>query len=139
MSKALAGLLVQIALIALAVYVGIAEDAVKASPFGRAAFVALLVVVALLVGEVGRLRTHMAALIQALRGGLAAEGPRDDRAAVDVLIRALASEDAEVRQKAHKNLLRLTGQGFPPDALAWRKWWDGARESFPKNRGGDGS
>jgi hypothetical protein len=61
--------------------------------------------------------------------------PRDDRAAVDVLVRALASPDPDVRAKAHRNLLRLTGQGFPADPVAWRKWWDVARESFPANRG----
>ena len=53
---------------------------------------------------------------------------------MDVLVRALTSADESVRAKAHKNLLRITGQGFGPDALAWTKWWEGARETFPKRR-----
>lgn len=138
MSKALAGLLVQVALLALAVYVGVSESAIAGSWMGRATVVVLLVVVALLVGEVTRMRQHVATLIQVIqawRGGSVPPAERDDRVAVDVLIGALESGDAAVRQTAHKNLLRITGQGFPADASAWRKWWDLARESFPKDRG----
>src|SRR5262245_14616868 len=135
-SKALTGLLVQAVVLGLAVYVVVVEDAVKASMVGRATIVTLLVVCSFLVGEVNRMRAHMRALIQLLRGGIAAASgsERDDRAAVDVLVRALSSPDADVREKAHRNLLRITGQGFGPDAQAWAKWWQGARETFPKRR-----
>ena len=142
MSKALTGLILQGLLIGLGVYVGLSEDAIQASPLGRGAIVALFVACAFLLGEVNRLRAHMRALIQLLKGGVAAAkvAERDDRAAVDVLVRALSSNDADVRAKAHRNLLRITGQGFGPDPAAWTKWWEAARESFPKKRdaAGDG-
>jgi hypothetical protein len=135
MSKALAGLLAQAVLLGLGAYVGLVDGAVQASPFGRGAIVALFVACAFLLGEVNRNRAHMRALIQLLRGGVAAaSGERDDRAAIDVLVRALLSSDGDVRAKAHKNLLRLTGQGFGPDPAAWTKWWEGARATFPRNR-----
>jgi hypothetical protein len=121
-------------LLGLAVYVGVSDDAIQGSTLGRVAVVTILVVLALLVGEVARIRGHVAAILQILRQGLEAQSPRDDRAAVDVLVRALESSDADVRAKAHKNLLRITGQGFPADAEAWKKWWSVARETFPKRR-----
>jgi hypothetical protein len=135
MSKALAGLLLQAVLLGLGAYVGLSEDAIQASPFGRAAIVALFVACAFLLGEVNRNRAHMRALITLLKGGITtAAGERDDRAAIDVLVRALTSADGDVRAKAHKNLLRLTGQGFGPDPAAWTKWWEGARPTFPRHR-----
>jgi hypothetical protein len=136
LSKSLSALLAQGVLLGLGAYVGLVDDAVEASPLGRGAIVAVFVACAFLVGEVARLRAHMGALIQLLKGGIAAAAAaeRDDRAAVDVLVRALASSDADVRAKAHKNLLRITGQGFGPDPGAWARWWEGARDTFPKRR-----
>jgi hypothetical protein len=140
MSKALTGLIVQGLLLGLGAYVGLSEDAIEASPFGRAAIVALFVAIAFLYGEVNRNRAHMRALIQLLKGGVAAANAseRDDRAAVDVLVRALSSTDPGVREKAHRNLLRITGQGFGPDPAAWTKWWEAARETFPRHRDAPG-
>lgn len=63
------------------------------------------------------------------------------RAAVDILIKALGNEDDDVRQRAHVQLLRITGMDFPVEAEAWTRWWSEARASFTgaaKTRSGGG-
>ena len=52
------------------------------------------------------------------------------RAAVDILIRTLSSEDASVRARAHEQLRRLSGKDYPAQAEAWQSWWQDARASF---------
>ena len=123
--------LVQLTLLAFAGYLALSEDALPgASLAARAALVALCLVAAHLVGDLARMRGHMAALIKALQAGVSGATGRDDRAAVDVLVRALSSDDADVRAKAHRNLVRITGQNFTMDPEAWKEWWAKARESF---------
>jgi hypothetical protein len=130
--RVVVGLLVQLAFLALAVYVFVAPDALPGvSQVARAGVAALAVAVAALTGEVSRLRLQMTALLSALQSQLSSHVPRDDRMAVDVLVSALGSKDAAVREKAHKNLLRITKQDLPPDPVAWRTWWQAARASFP--------
>jgi hypothetical protein len=138
--RALAGLLVQAALLALGAYVALSPDALPGAPLvARCAIAVLFVVVALLLAEVSRLRIHFGALIGALQAGVSGSGvKRDDRAAVDVLVRALSSDDADVRVKAHRNLVRITGQKMTMDPAAWQAWWAGARETFTA-AGGKGS
>ena len=129
--RAVAGLLVQVALLALGAYVVFSSEALPgASIVARCAIGILFVVVGMLLAEVSRLRTHFGALISALQAGVSGGTKRDDRAAVDVLVRALSSDDADVRIKAHRNLVRITGQKLTMDPAAWQAWWAGARESF---------
>jgi len=131
-TKALAGLLVQLLLVAFAGFLGFSDDVFPGAPwYARGGIAALCLVVALLVGEVARLRAHMAALLQALQAS-AASSPRDDRAAIDILIGGLSSPKAEVVEKAHRNLRALTKQDFPADPEAWRAWWAGARNTWSR-------
>ena len=133
----LAGLVVQLLLIGFAIYVVVSDGAFPGSPTAtRVAVVTLLLVVALLVGEVSRIRAHMAALLSVLQAGVASSAARDDRAAVGVLIQALESDAADIRAKAHKNLVRITKQDLPADPVAWKAWWDGAKDGFPTGRAG---
>ena len=136
--RAVAGLLVQAALLGLGAYLALSPEALPGAPtVARCAIGILFLVVALLLAEVSRLRTHFGALISALQAGVSGTSvKRDDRAAVDVLVRALNSEDADVRIKAHRNLVRLTGQKLTMDPAAWQAWWAGARESFTGAAGG---
>jgi hypothetical protein len=128
--NALAGVLVQAALLAFAIYVAVSRDAFPgATTLARAGIVALAFGVIFLVLEVDRLRAQVRA-IAVMLGALGGQVPRDDRAAVDVLVAALRSTDPAVREKAHRNLQRITGEDLPPDADAWRTWWEGAREGF---------
>ncbi|MCC7171802.1 MAG: hypothetical protein IT459_15255 [Planctomycetes bacterium] len=58
---------------------------------------------------------------------------RREREAVDILVRALDSEQETVRTVAMGHLQRLTGQAFD-DARAWRDWWADHRSSFSSMR-----
>src|SRR5262249_4383116 len=130
--RAVAGLLVQAALLALGAYVVLSSDALPGSSLvARCAIGVLFVVVGMLLAELSRLRAHFGALISALQAGVGGSGTkRDDRAAVDVLVRALSSDDPDVRIKAHRNLVRITGQKMTMDPAAWQAWWAAARETF---------
>jgi len=132
-SKTLAGLVVQLLLVAFAVYLGLSDSVLPGAPLiARGGLAALCLVVALLVGEVARLRSHMAALLQALQSTAAATTPRDDRAAIDILIGGLSSPRADVVEKAHRNLRALTKQDLPADPEAWRAWWAGTRNTWTR-------
>jgi hypothetical protein len=55
---------------------------------------------------------------------------RRDREAVEILLRALRSKDAEVREKAWKSLRDLTGCDFALDAEVWESWWKANERRF---------
>lgn len=121
---------VRLLVLAFAGWVAFAPAALPdAHAITRMGLVAVLLVLSILIGEVDRQRMQFDALLQALRratgrdvDGAGAAAPSDE--AVPILIRALASRDADVREKAHKNLVRLTGQaGLPPERAAWERWW----------------
>ena len=120
----------------------------------RLAFSFLFLIAAILVGETATLRMHFSMMLGAIRqitgGAIGGEGDigqavssavaqavsdgdavaRDPRDSIDILIRALAADDAETRQKAHAHLMRLTGQDLPEDLAAWQAWWSENREGF---------
>ena len=130
-SRTLLGALAQLAFLGFAGYLAISESALpESSLVARGGLVALVLVAAYLLGEVSRMRSHMSALINALQSGGAGVAGRDDRSAIDVLVRALSSDDADVRAKAHRNLVRLTGKTFTMDPSAWQAWWSEARDTF---------
>ena len=132
--KALLGLVLQAALVAFGIYVGVSEGALPGAPMpARLAIAALFIGVAMLFGEVQRVRRDMALLLSALKAQAGAAGSKDARLAVDVLLSALESPESKVREVAHKNLVRITRQSLPLDAARWKAWWSGARESFPVN------
>lgn len=121
---------------ALAGWIALAPQALPgAHPVTRAGLAAMLLVFSLLLGEVDKLRTQFDALLRALRratgtvaeGGDAADGAAASSAtaeAVPILIRALDSQDADVREKAHKNLVRITGRTeLGAERSAWERWW----------------
>lgn len=58
---------------------------------------------------------------------------RREREAVDILVRALDSEQESVRSVAMTHLQRLTGQSFG-EARAWRDWWAEQRSTFSSVR-----
>ena len=53
-----------------------------------------------------------------------------DREAVRILLRALRSKDAEVREKAWRSLKGLTGSDFALDAGVWEAWWQANEKHF---------
>lgn len=98
-----------------------------AHPIVRIGLGATFLVIAIVVGEVAKLQTQFEMLLKALRAAgaqMRAEAPpRDDNAAITILIRALGSKEESTREKAHANLVRLTGQDLPPEREAWEAWW----------------
>ena len=114
------------------------ETALPGAPMiTRVALMALALGISVILGEAGILRANFDMLLAALRAGTAATAagstgavPRDDKAAIDVLVRALGSREASTREKAHKHLKRLTGQDIPEDVEAWNRWWTENRGAF---------
>jgi len=131
--RALSLLVIQLLLLAAAVYVGVSDAAFPgASTLARGTIVVLCVAVSFLAGEVARLRTDFGVVLKALQVNTVKATPRDDRAAIDVLVAALDSGNLEVREKAHVNLVRITGQNLPPDGAPWKAWWASARDGFTR-------
>lgn len=127
------GLVVQVGFLALAIYLAVSESALPgASHLARVGLAFAVLAVGMLWGEVARVRGDMSQLLRMLRENLVAE--RDDRAAIDVLVAAVGSGSPERRATAHKHLVRLTGQQFPPDPVAWAAWWKDARPTFREGR-----
>jgi hypothetical protein len=100
----------------------------------RIGLAAQFLVLAIFVGEVVTLRTQLSMLFHALRtasgatSGAAAR--RDDKAAVGILIRALDAKDEVTREKALRNLRRITGQDLPGERAAWEAWWSEHKDEF---------
>jgi hypothetical protein len=119
-------------MVAMGIYVGVSEEAFPgASTLGRMSLAALFVAVGMLFGEVQRVRRDMALLLGALKAQAGAAAHKDQRMAVDVLVSALESPEARVREVAHRNLVRITRKDLPPDVARWKAWWSEARASFP--------
>ncbi|MBI5850443.1 MAG: hypothetical protein HZB39_05310 [Planctomycetes bacterium] len=57
------------------------------------------------------------------------DGSEARREAITILVAALESPDAEVRENAHKHLSRLTGVDHGTDAANWRVWLDAQSRS----------
>jgi hypothetical protein len=134
-SRVLSLLLIQVLLIAFAIYVGVSDSAFPGAPtVARVGLVVLSIAVCFLAGEVARISTHFRALLGALQQQTAAATPRNDREAVDVLVAALGSANGDTRDMAWKNLRRITGQDLPLDEARWKEWWAGAREGFSRGR-----
>lgn len=143
-ARLLVSFLISLALVFFAGWFAIADSAMPegTSLVSRLGLSLLFLIAAILLGEVSKLRVHFGMLmgaIKAARGGdgggpLAPAMPTDPaaakRQAVAILIRSLDSDDATIRETAHSNLLRLTGQDLPADSASWRAWWAQNEDSF---------
>ena len=130
-SRLIASYAVRLVFIGFAAWVALAPSALPgAHDVTKIALAALLVGFSVLVGELSRLRLQFELLVQALRTVTGRpDRPGNEREAVSILIRALGSRDADTREKAHRNLVRLTGQDLPADRAAWETWWKDSAES----------
>ena len=140
--------LLQFVLIFFAGWFAFNEDALGPGvhSVSRIGVVLLCLVLVVVISELSKMRTHFGVVIRALRATQAgasvpeAVGPTleqqaDPRAAVDILLQALASEDPDTREKAHKHLVRLTGKELPPEIALWQRWWQENRGRFPGPEG----
>ncbi|MGC6488362.1 MAG: hypothetical protein ACON4Z_12000 [Planctomycetota bacterium] len=93
----------------------------------------LVLYVLLLWGESLRLHGLLTGLLEAFKNfdreqaggaprGKGANNPRARREAARLLIAALSSDDAEVRETSRHNLVRLVGQDLGDDPAAWQAW-----------------
>ena len=125
---------VRLVFLFFAVWVALMPDALPgAHLLLRIGLVALFLVFSILVGEVFRLHTQFEMFVRALRSAgvkVSDDGGRNDREAVTILIRALSSREEATREKAHRNLVRLTGQDLPPEKAVWERWWKEARKKL---------
>ncbi|MFG0317259.1 MAG: hypothetical protein ACF8XB_08305, partial [Planctomycetota bacterium JB042] len=55
---------------------------------------------------------------------------RRDRQAIDILVKAMESDNPSVRRSSAEHLKRLTGQDHGEDAAAWAGWWGAARAGY---------
>jgi hypothetical protein len=101
----------------------------------RAAVVALAAYVLLLWGESLRLHQVLTGVLQAFRsydkergggggGGGTARDPRARLEAARLLVAALGSPDASIRETSRHNLIRLVGKDLGADPAAWSSWID---------------
>lgn len=148
--RVLVGALVQFILLFFAGWFAFKEDALGPDVHlvSRMGLVAVCLVTAILLAELTKLRTHFGMIIGAMRAASAAGGSpapqavdtleaaivpglaADPRAAVDILVTALATDDAETRDRAHRHLMRLTGKNLPPETALWERWWQENRDRF---------
>ena len=127
--------LLRLAFLFFAAWVALKPDALPGADIVvRIGLAAQFLVLSIFIGEVVAMRSHLSMLLHALRSatksGTASAITRDDRAAVDILIRALSSRESDTRDKAWRNLKRLTGQDLPQDQQAWEAWWKENREGY---------
>ncbi len=98
----------------------------------RACVAALVLYVLLLWGESLRLHTILTGVLQAFRqhsegsqstaNSTAAKNPKARLEAARLLIAAMGSDDADIRETSHHNLVRLVGRDLGGDPAAWRDW-----------------
>lgn len=148
--RVLVGALVQVTLIFFAGWFAFKQDALgpEVHLVSRMGLVLLCLVLAIILAELTKLRSHFGMIVGAMRAASAAgtapasesmealqaaTSPglaEDPRAAVDILVTALATDDAETRERAHRHLVRLTGKNLPPEVALWQRWWQENRERF---------
>jgi hypothetical protein len=132
----LLGLLVVVAFERLLPGVGWLRETFGQDAILRAAVVALAAYVLLLWGESLRLHQVLTGVLQAFRsydkerggggggGGGAARDPRARLEAARLLVAALGSPDASIRETSRHNLTRLVGKDLGADPAAWSSWID---------------
>jgi hypothetical protein len=86
--------------------------------------------------EKTQMRTRMAELLEAMHQLLYGKDYRRDREAIEILLTAMESKDAENAKTAHAHLVRLTGQNFAQDPKVWRSWWEANKRAFSRAKSG---
>ena len=90
----------------------------------------LFLYVAWLARGQARLRERLLDLMEEILKLFYGPNFRRDRQAIDILVRAMDSDNADVRRSSVEHLRRLTGQEFGDDRDAWVGWWSEARARF---------
>ena len=83
-----------------------------------------------LTREQGRLRERILDLMEEVLKTFYGTNFRREREGIDILIRAMDSENASVRASSREHLMRLTGEDHGDDNSAWADWWADHRSTF---------
>ena len=90
----------------------------------------LFLYVAWLARGQARLRERLLDLMEEMLKLFYGPNFRRDRQAIDILVKAMESDNEDVRKSSVEHLRRLTGQEFGDDRGAWDQWWSDARGGF---------
>lgn len=90
----------------------------------------LFLYVAWLAREQARVRERLLDLMEEILKIFYGPNFRRDRQAIDILVKAMESENADVRRSSAEHLTRLTGQEYGEDGGAWATWWESARSGY---------
>lgn len=89
---------------------------------------------AVLVAEKNHMRQKFIGLLQEIQRFFYGADYEQISEAVAILINVLCQEDDKVKEKAAKQLRRLTGQDFGISHAEWNVWWKENRERFLRER-----
>ena len=67
---------------------------------------------------------------EAFNRGIYGNNYKEQRAAINLMIKTIATEDAGVRAKVLERLRLWTGEDFGEDRDAWMAWWEENRSGF---------
>jgi hypothetical protein len=88
--------------------------------------------------QVRRLRRRVVAAEDLLADVRFGPGTKRDRDAVDILLHALRTSDANARETALRTLRKITGLDLGEDPRPWEEWWSVARNTFVRMGGAPG-
>jgi hypothetical protein len=107
-------------------------DAAQETRLLRTTLFLVAIFAAVMWGMLMRTRQQMAVMEDLLNDVRFGPGTKRDRDAVDILVRALRTSDAGVRETALRTLRKLSGLDLGDEALVWETWWSGARSTFTR-------
>ncbi len=90
----------------------------------------LFLYVASVARELVRLRARLLDLMEDVLKIFYGPNFRREREAIDILVRAMESDNDDVRRSSREHLVRLTGQDFGDEPSAWSAWWNEHRSRF---------
>lgn len=106
------------------------DDSIGFQRLVAAALALLFVYAAWLTRMQGRLREHMLDLLEDVLKVFYGPNFRREREAIDILVKAMDSENPSVRTASREHLVRLTGEDLGADGTAWADWWSDHRSTF---------
>jgi hypothetical protein len=127
-------LLIGVALVVILLVFGprIGQSPEDQSSLLRVVASGLCLVLVFLLFQVRDLRRKVLVMDYVLDDVRFGAGTRRDRDAVDILIRALRTPDAEVRETAQRTLRKLCGKDLGKDPEVWEAWWKASRSTFTR-------
>ena len=83
-----------------------------------------------IVKEKNHLRETLHGMVKMIKQHLEGRATSSIKEAVQILVQALGSGDAETRKKVAERLQKLTGQSLGDDKDAWESWWKSNKDTF---------